>query len=52
MLGIDAIDCDLVVAKVFVGDINDILLGKLFHAVYFSDVIIPLRPLDECLSHH
>ena len=44
MLGIDAVDRDVVVAKVFVGDINDILLGKLFHAVYFSDVIIPVHP--------
>ena len=52
MLGIDAEDRDVVIAEVFVGDIYDILLGKLFHAVNFSDVIIPLCPLDECLSHH
>ena len=41
-----------IIARASNADINDILLGKLFHAVYFSDVIIPLRPLDECLSHH
>ncbi len=52
MLSVDSIDCYIIIFKILISYIDDVLLGELFHAADFSDVVVPFSSFDEGLTHH
>ena len=52
MLCVNPIHCDIIVFEIPVSYIDDILFSELFHAADFGDVVVPISPFYESLTHY